>query len=165
LDKNIFINNYLRYDVTIILPRIIWGEYNKTHWHYHPKNSLWKKYEEIYEVIYWNALFLQQNNEVSYYTNAKQWDKVIMNEWFWHVTINDSDDILVMANIVNDTFESEYNNYNKNNWANYIYTKTWFILNKNYHNHINIKQKQDFFVWIDMYNDFLNNTEKFNFLH
>jgi hypothetical protein len=23
LDKNIFINNYLRYDVTIILPRII----------------------------------------------------------------------------------------------------------------------------------------------
>ena len=165
-DEELFKENNLRYDVTIILPEIIWTEFNKTYWHYHPENSSWKKFEEIYEVLSWSALYLQQNNEEVNFTDAFFWDKVVMSESFWHVTINPSDEeILVMANIVDDTFDSEYWEYNSKKWANYYYKTSWFEKNPNYNDDIEIIEKDDLFEWGDMYEQFLNNPDKFNFLH
>lgn len=165
-DENLFRENNLRYDITIIIPKIIWEEYNKTYWHFHPVNSSWKKYEEIYQVLHWNALFIQQNDYEVNFTNAFIWDKVIMKESFWHITINPSEEnILIMSNIVDDTFDSEYNDFNKFKWWNYYYTINWFEKNTNYKNNLKIIEKEDFELWWDMYEEFLIDPERFNYLH
>jgi len=161
-----FKENKLRYDVTVIIPDIIWDELNKTYGHYHPVKSDWKRFEEIYEVLWWSAIYLQQNKDEVIFTDAFVWDKVVMKEWFGHITINPSDEeILVMANIVDDTFDSEYNEYKELKWWNYYYKTSWFEKNPNYNNDLKIKESEDFFEWWDMYDQFLDDPEKFNFLH
>lgn len=161
-----FNENWFRYDITVILPELIWEEFNKTYWHYHPLNKDWNRFEEIYQVLYWSALFLQQSKNEVKFTDAFVWDKVVMNEWFWHITINPSDeDILVMANIVDSSFESEYQEYKENNWWDYYYTTTWFEKNPNYKNDLEIIETEELFEWWDMYEEFLDEPEKFNFLH
>lgn len=165
-DEELFAANNMRYDVTVIIPFLVWDEFNKTYGHYHPAKSDGKRYEEIYEVLAWSALFLQQNKDEVNYTDSFLWDKVVMNEWFWHVTINPSDEeILVMANIVDWDFSSEYWDYKEKFWANYYYKTSWFEKNPNYKNNLEITEKEDFFEWSDMYEQFLFNPEKFNFLH
>lgn len=161
-----FKENNMRYDVTILLPELIWEEFNKTYWHYHPLKNDWTRFQEIYEVLSGSALYLQQKNDEVKYSDAFTWDKVVMDEWFGHVTINPSDeDILVMANIVDETFDSEYAEYKDLKWANYYYTTSWFEKNPNYKNDLKLNESEDFFDWWDMYDQFLENPEKFNFLH
>ena len=41
----------LRYDLTVIPPRDLCGEWIKTKGHYHPKNAAGVGYPEIYEVL------------------------------------------------------------------------------------------------------------------
>lgn len=60
-DKKLFENKHLRYDITIIPPKIVGIEYNKTFWHYHPKKTNGRYYEEIYQVLYGEAIYLQQS--------------------------------------------------------------------------------------------------------
>ena len=166
LDESKFEENWLRYDVTVIIPDIIWKEFNKTYGHYHPSNIKWNKFQEIYEVLSWSAIYLQQNNKEVKFTDAFSWDKVVMDESFWHITINPSnEDILVMANIVDSSFDSEYWEYKESNWWNYYYTTSWFVKNPNYINELEIKESEELYEWWDMYDQFLNNPEKFNFLH
>jgi glucose-6-phosphate isomerase len=161
-----FKENSLRYDITVIIPEIIWDEFNKTFWHYHPLNSDWKRFEEIYEVLSWTAIYLQQNKNEVKFTDAFVWDKVVMDEWFWHITINPSDeDILIMANIVDDTFSSEYWEYKDLKWWNYYYKTSGFEKNPNYKNDLKIKEIEEFFDWWSMYDQFLENPDKFSFLH
>ena len=161
-----FNENGMRYDVTVLMPELIWDEFNKTYWHFHPVNNSGDRFQEIYEVLSGSALFLQQNNNEVKYTDAFLWDKVVMEEWFWHVTINPSDeDILVMANIVDASFDSEYGDYKELKWANHYYTTAWFIKNPNYKNDLIINESEEFFKWWDMYEQFLDEPEIFNFLH
>jgi glucose-6-phosphate isomerase len=161
-----FKENNMRYDVTIIIPEIIGDEFNKTYWHYHPSKSDWTKFEEIYEVLSWSAIYLQQNNDEVKFTDAFTWDKVVMNEWFGHITINPSDEeILVMANIVDDSFSSEYWEYKELNWWNFYYTTNWWKKNPNYSNDLKINESEELFEWWDMYDQFLDDPERFIFLH
>lgn len=165
-DRKLFEDNKSRYDITILIPELVWDEYNKTFGHYHPANEKWNRYQEIYQVLSWHAIYLQQNNNEANFTNAFSWDKVVMKEWFWHVTINPSDeDILVMSNIVDETFDSEYGEFKENKGATHYYTTSWFIKNTNYKNNLEIIEKQELFDGWDMYEQFLDNPEKFNFLH
>lgn len=166
-DKKFFEEeNNMRYDVTILIPELISDEYNKTYWHYHPVNNSWNRYQELYQVLSWSAAYLQQNDNQSFFTNAFEWDSVVMEEWFWHVTVNPStDDYLVMANIVDNNFDSEYWEYKENKWANHYYYTTWFEINPNYKNELIIQEKEEYFEQWDIYSQFLENPDKFNFLH
>jgi len=166
-DKKILKNNNIRYDITIILPDILWWELNKTYWHYHPKNSKWKDFEELYQVLKGEAIYLQQNKKEVFYTNAKQWDSVNMDESFWHITINPSkDNLLIMANLVDDTFSSIYNDYSTNKGWNYCFFEKWWEINSNYNNSLELAESNKKFpVEISIYDDFLTNPEKFNYLH
>jgi len=111
-------------------------------------------------------LYVQQNlstREVMY-TYAKKWDKVLMKEGFWHITINPSKDFLVMANIVSNKFNSIYDDYkNLKGWA-YYFTLDWFVKNKNYDRDYNLKELKEYFVSKSLYNDYLQYPEKFIFL-
>ena len=165
-DKILFEKNNMRYDITVIIPKIIWNELNKTYGHYHPSKANWDKFEEIYEVLWGSAIYLQQNHDKVKFTDAFTWDKVVMNEWFGHITINPSDeDILIMSNIVDASFDSEYWEYKELKWWNFYYKTKWFIKNNNYTNNLTISESEELFEWWDMYDQFLENPDKFNFLH
>ena len=110
---------------------------------------------------------MQQNEKEVFYSTTIPGDKVVMKEWFGHVTINPSgSEVLIMANVEDDTFESEYNEYKTLKWWNYLYTDWGWKINKNYNNFLDIKEDYEKFEWImNIYDDFLATPEKFNFLH
>ncbi len=165
-DKKILDKNNIRYDITILSPQMFWEEYNKTYGHYHPKNKEGNDYREIYQILSWNAIYLQQNKNEIFYTKAQIWDQVVMETWFGHVTINPSDtEYLIMANYVEGWWNSIYNEYRDFSWANYLYKTNWFELNKLYNNSIELLEKNDIFWVSSMYDDFFENPKKFDFLH
>lgn len=166
-DKQILKNNSFRYDITIILPILIWDEFNKTYWHYHPKNKIWNQYQELYQVLSWEAIYLQQNEKKVFYTKAISWDSVNMDEWFWHITINNTTDkVLIMANLVDNSFSSLYEEYKIQKWWMYYFLKNTFIKNPNINTVAKIQQStKKYNIQKSLYDDFLQTPEKFNFLH
>ncbi len=106
--------NGLRYDITIIPPRVICGEYVKTKGHFHPKNRAGYGYPEIYTVLDGHAHYLIQREDGSdaVLVDARAGDVVVVPPGYGHVTINPSaDEVLCMANIVSSRFSSNYAKY------------------------------------------------------
>ena len=166
-DKELLKSNNIRYDITIILPDTFWWELSKTYGHYHPKNKSGKDFEELYQVLNWEAIYLQQNEKEVFFTKALAWESVNMKESFWHITINPSkENLLVMANLVDDTFSSIYNDYETNKGWNYYLFEAWWEINPNYNNSLELDEGHEKFpVEVSIYDDFLKNPEKFNYLH
>ena len=101
----------IRYDITIIPPATIGGEYVKTKGHYHPENPGGVGYPELYEVVEGVAHFLLQKKTLDHIVlvKAAKGDIVLIPPGYGHVTINPSEEeTLVMANLVSTAFESEY---------------------------------------------------------
>jgi glucose-6-phosphate isomerase len=106
----------LRYDLTVIPPRDLCGEWAKTKGHYHPKNPAGTGYPEIYEVVEGQAHYLLQSRALddAVMISASAGDLVIIPPDYGHVTINPSRTAtLIMANIVSTAFESEYGDYER----------------------------------------------------
>jgi glucose-6-phosphate isomerase, archaeal len=115
--------HHLRYDLTVIPPRDLCGEWVKTKGHYHPKNPAGVGYPEIYEVLEGSAHFLLQSRELDdiVMIGAGCGDVVIIPPGYGHVSINPSrDETLAMANIVSTAFESEYGEYESHHGAAYF---------------------------------------------
>jgi len=106
----------LRYDITIIPPGKIGKEYVKTAGHYHPyKPGTKLTYPEIYAVIAGEAHYLLQrkigdSDEVDRVVviKAKAGDQVYIPPGYGHITINPSEEILIMANWLAEGFKSDY---------------------------------------------------------
>jgi glucose-6-phosphate isomerase len=117
----------LRYDITVILPKMLGSEFNKTYGHYHPlKDETDLTYPEVYEVISGTALCLLQKmgkNEDEldeiYLVEVKSGEKIIMPPNFGHITINPLLVPLVMSNWVAAEFSSEYELYEKYHGGGY----------------------------------------------
>lgn len=112
----------LRYDITVIPPCDLCGEWVKTKGHYHPRNPAGTGYPEIYEVIEGEARYLLQSRSLDdvVMVSAGAGDLVIIPPDYGHISINPSSDAtLVMANIVSTAFESEYDEYEKYHGAAY----------------------------------------------
>ena len=126
----------LRYDVTVIFPHIICGEYNKTKGHYHPVCFHDLTYPELYEVISGQAIYLLQKQDLSdiVAVHAKAGEAVLIPPNYGHVTINPSiSETLVMANIVSSQFESIYGDYEERCGAAYHYlSDETFVKNSAY---------------------------------
>ena len=120
-DKVWLSENKLRYDITVIPPCTLGREYVKTKGHYHPDAPCGHGYPELYQVLSGEAHFMLQKTDLSdiCVLKAKEGDVVLIPPGYGHVTINPSDKTLVMANIVSDDFESEYEYYTKMNGAAY----------------------------------------------
>lgn len=120
-------SNGLRYDLTVILPKRLGSEFNKTYGHYHPiKDGTNLTYPEVYEVISGTALFLLQKTgksedelEEIYLVEVKSGEKIIMPPNFGHITINPLAVPLVLGNWVAAEFSSEYELYEKNRGGGY----------------------------------------------
>lgn len=164
-DATLFEREKLRYDITILIPKSFWGETNKTFGHFHPQKPDWKYFEEIYEVLSGQAIYFQQSDLESYYTYASQWDKVLMQSWYGHLTINPSEtEYLVMANIVSPEFSSLYGPYReKNGGAYYLKNGVW-EKNPNYQSDISLSEKTQVGKWENIYDDFLVSPEMYSYL-
>jgi glucose-6-phosphate isomerase len=104
----------LRYDITVIPPGDLCGEFVKTKGHYHPNNPSGTGYPEIYEVLGGKAHYLLQSRDLSdaVVVNACEGDVVVVPPGYGHVTINPAKGTaLTMANIVSSAFESSYHDY------------------------------------------------------
>lgn len=150
----LLIKNKLRYDLTVIFPGVIGNEYNKTVGHYHPiKKGTNISYPEIYEVLYGNAtMILQKYNyldkkiEAVYWIEAMIGDKIIIpcqeNMAFGHTTINTTSDFLILANVQEGDFSSDYLQYLQKAGASYhllnINNQPVFVKNPKYDTNIDL---------------------------
>lgn len=125
--------NGLRYDITVIPPRLLGQEFAKTKGHEHLK-----KYGELYIVLSGKAIYLMQkcqNNQVKdvYAVKAKKGDVVIVPPYYGHVTINPSEkETLKTANWLDERSQHVYDVVGKKQGLSYYYTKQGWIKNKKY---------------------------------
>jgi glucose-6-phosphate isomerase, archaeal len=135
-----FLKNSLRYDVTVIFPGKIGKEYIKTAGHYHPEEGYQVSYPEVYEVLHGEAHVIiekiNEKNEVidNYLIFAEKGDKILIPPNYGHITINTTDGPLIMANLVERTFKSNYKPIKQKHGASYyIIDDDGLTLIKNHH--------------------------------
>jgi glucose-6-phosphate isomerase len=127
----------LRYDITIIPPKMLGKEFVKTKGHNHPV-------EEKYIVLEGEAIFLVQKGkekiEDVYAVKAKKGDEVIIPaNYDDHIVINPSNQELKIGNWISEDCKNEYETIEKMKGACYFYIKgpstklgvDW-VKNKNY---------------------------------
>ncbi len=107
----------IRYDVTILLSAPLGLEKNKTLGHYHPEAVPGLSYTELYNVLAGEAHYLLQKESHHGYVGeamlvkARKGDAVVMPPNYGHITINAGKGLLVMANLVDPGFSSDYHEY------------------------------------------------------
>lgn len=127
----------IRFDITRIPAGHLGAEYIKTMGHYHPKTDGGTgrlSYPEVYQVISGSAVYLMQKRDLSelIVIEARAGDVVLIPPEFGHVTINASDEELLMSNWVADTFASDYGTILENRGFAYYLTKTGLAANPLY---------------------------------
>ncbi|MCJ7443335.1 MAG: glucose-6-phosphate isomerase [Methanotrichaceae archaeon] len=134
-DKEKLLELGLRYDVTIIPPRMLGIEYVKTAGHYHPLAPRSEvTYPELYEVLGGEALYLLQNQNLSdiVVVHARTGDKVVVPPDYGHITINCSNRTLKMSNFVARNFSSQYQPFRERRGGAYYCTREGFVKNPHY---------------------------------
>lgn len=137
----------IRYDITVILPGTIEGEFIKTVGHFHPlKPGSNDTYPEYYEVLSGRALYLLQkkdeNGDVAEFiaVEAQAGDKVFIPPNYGHITVNPGTEPLVMANLIEATFKSDYGPFAAKRGAAYYVLQDngsyKFVRNQNYRNQV-----------------------------
>ena len=128
----------LRYDITVIPPMVLCGEYVKTKGHYHPDNPQGTGYPEIYEIIEGSAEYLLQDKSLSdtVVISAGKGDIILIPPGYGHITINPGNTTLVMANIVSTAFSSIYSDYEDlQGGVYYRMKKVGYVKNQRYPAH------------------------------
>ena len=138
-DHGIIKANHLRYDITIIPPNMLGNEYVKTVGHFHPEVPGTNiTYPELYQVLEGHATYLLQRMEGGRVMDlvevkAGPGDCVIIPPGYGHVTINNSDEVLKMANWVCSDFSSIYGPIKELGGEECYLLKTGFVKNPHYH--------------------------------
>lgn len=118
-DRQWLARKHLRYDITVIPPLTLCGEYVKTKGHYHPDAPSGTGYPELYEILCGDAHYLLQDRSLrdAVLIRATTGDNVVVPPGYGHVTINPSPTTLVMANLVASSFSSSYEPYEERHGA------------------------------------------------
>jgi glucose-6-phosphate isomerase len=138
-------NNYnLRYDITILKPGKIAGEYVKTLGHYHPvKPGTSFTYGEVYQVLHGQAGYLLQAEgkaadeiEDVVFIRATVGDIILIPPGYGHITMNLGTSPLVMANLVYAQLVADYQLFLQfHGGAYYVKPSSggdWFVKNLSY---------------------------------
>lgn len=136
--------NGLRYDITIIPPKMLGGEFPKTKGHKHLNN-----FSELITVLAGEAFYLSQrgkNDKIDKIEviKAKKGDWLIYPPNCEHLTINPGQKNLVMANWLPKKCQSDYSLFEKFGGAGYFYTKDGWLKNKKYKKVPKIRFKKPF---------------------
>ncbi len=124
--------NGLRYDITVIPPKMLGEEFVRTKGN---RNS--KKFQELYIVLKGKAIFLMQKAKGKIIENvftveAKKGECVIFPPKYAAIIINPLKKELKIANWVSVKNKNIYEELEKMKGAGYFYTKSGWIKNKNY---------------------------------
>ena len=124
----------LRYDITLIPPRMLGKEYPKTKGNRNSEN-----YFELYTVLKGKAIFLIQksNGEIAedvIVVKAKKGDWVSISPEYSAVLINPSWRRLKTGNWVSEKNQNIYQELEEMSGACYFYTKSGWIKNEKYRN-------------------------------
>lgn len=172
--RAVYEHKTLRYDITYILGNLIGNEHNKTYGHYHPKAKDDIAYPELYQVLKGSATFILQKKIAEgvdvLIIDAKENEIVLFPPEYGHVSVNPGNKDLVLANIVSNSFESNYSEYKNKRGAAYYYTQNGLVQNKNYK--INSMEKLTAseinkrynINYKDLLTEFYKNPETFEFL-
>jgi len=131
-DGDLFVDQGIRYDITVIPPLMLGCEYVKTAGHYHPKVPGQEvTYPEVYEVLEGEATYLLQKEDLSdvVVVRARGGDKVVVPPGYGHITINESKKRLKMANFVARGFSSIYDPIKERGGGAYFLTEGGFVEN------------------------------------
>ena len=137
-DRDLMRAEGLRYDITVIPPRMLGREYVKTLGHYHPEVAgEARSYTELYEVLEGEAHYLLQKEKGGKITDAvlvraKKGDKIIMPPDYGHITINPGKKELKMSNLVSSRFSSVYQPYKDKRGGAYFELAGGFVANPAY---------------------------------
>jgi len=125
-DGKILRKNAQRFDLTVIPANKLGEEFIKTSGHYHPvKPATTIEYPELYYVLSGQATYLMQKHEQDgsisdvIISRVRPGEAIIMPLGYGHVTINELDKPLVMANWVEANFKSEYGDFELKRGATY----------------------------------------------
>ncbi|MEW5996899.1 MAG: glucose-6-phosphate isomerase family protein [Candidatus Micrarchaeota archaeon] len=164
----------LRYDVTLIEPRLYGDEYSKTLGHYHPKSVSGLQFPEVYQVLRGKASFVLQRKHKDesvdcIFVEAQEKDAFLVPPGYGHVSCNTGDSLLVVANIVSN-FDSLYEEYLANHGPAFFCTRFGYKQNVNYiiqkYEKLAPRQvnKRYNLILGDLLEMFFNKPEKFDFL-
>lgn len=174
-DVAIFDAAQLRFDITIVEPLHLGIERNKTLGHYHKVGLEGFSYPELYEVIEGEADFILQQVEQGHLievvlVRAKQGDMVFIPPGYWHVTVNASDKLLVMSNLVYRGVEGEYDPVRNHGGVAYFELLDGsFLANRIYEEippikHVNPRQTFEKVTDGKLYPQFIKDHTRFEFL-
>lgn len=184
-DKEKIFKNNLRYDITIITPRMLGKEFPKTLGHEHAKaNGTEFSYPEIYEMLEGEGDFLIQRRDGDKIIEicaikVRQGEKIIISPNYAHFMLNVLDTEIIMANWFEKNSKSDYSPIKEKHGAGYYALKNdnnsinW-VKNENYSAvpELKICEAKDFNYLLEqfeinpreqMYN-LVNNIEKLDFL-
>jgi len=123
----------LRYDITVIPPKMLGSEFVKRKGHNHAGF-----YGEVYMVLEGEGFYLFQKGDENKIEDvcvvkAKAGENIIIPAGYGHVTINPSQDkALKMANWVKKEDKGDFSLFEKNQGACYYYTQNGWVKNENY---------------------------------
>ncbi len=138
-DKNKIEKSGLRYDVTVIPPGMLGCEFTKTVGHYHEIAVEDLSYPEVYQVLKGEAIFLIQ--KIDFDTNkiidvcfsrCSVGDVFVIPPNYGHITINHSNQELVMSNWVASNFKSVYHSIKYMGGACHFFLNEGWVKNNRY---------------------------------
>ena len=126
-DKDKIHRSGLEYDLTVIPPGKIGDEFVKTIGHHHPfKAGTQIRFPEVYEVMYGKAFFILQSASADllrlqdvYIVEAGRGEKVVVPPGFGHVSVNPTNNVLVLANFQALKNDGLYEPFEAHNGAAY----------------------------------------------
>ena len=105
----------LRYDMIVVYPGNVAGEYKKTSGHFHKTGANSETaFPEIYEVLHGTALFLLQkvnpSSQVGYAAAVRtnEGEKILIPPGYEHATVNIGSTPLVFSDLICTECENEY---------------------------------------------------------
>jgi len=142
VNRGIKYKDNLRYDETLISPRLLGKEFPKTKGHEHPKECL-----ELIKVLKGKAIFLLQKDEKNviediYFVKAEAGQCLISPAGYSHTTINASKKELRIGTWMDDGCSSDYHGIKKFKGFGYYYTTSEWQKNKNYKKVPRLKEKK-----------------------
>jgi glucose-6-phosphate isomerase len=173
--RNVYLNSNIRFDITLVPPRMIGNEYVKTYGHYHPVAEKNLTYPEVYQVLNGSASFVLQRKDTTgsvdvLIISAKKGEVILIPSNYGHATVNTGNEKLILSNVVYDKFDSVYDDFKTMKGAAYYITKEELVQNTEYLVKTFNKTIPDKFNKLygfscsDVFVDFYSNPEKFRFL-
>ena len=126
-DRRTLDGSPLRYELTLVPPRLIGSEYIKTHGHLHGiDDDSGLTYPEVCEVLAGTAHFLFQTLDlagpdasVAFLVEAQVGDKVLIAPGLDHVLINPGPGLLLVADVIATGMPSSYDRFRATQGAAY----------------------------------------------